>query len=395
MTVTARTISSWSPIEGLLELITDGAVYKDTPTSFTNPALAQNEVAGGVFTAFCNGIDLDYKFTPSGEIDEQTLMAVLASPPVGDAIIICLAAETTDWTHVHVDLTPGIWSIIMAVISRRTVDPVQGWIDNIELTPSLVLTKQNIQTSCVQIPLKQLILTGYAPSCHAAHIIPSFAFTLGGNIPNFGPTISLIPVKVLILTGRNPSYVWTVPANLADTAQTIYKCVLTGSQDGTTDLIIPISSFQARIRDGDPSYLSCVIPDSDNIFQSISARSSGDIVIYKGFKFIDGTEQIEEIIRVEYESVQVNSGANAKSLMIAGHKTVASSAPKDVTVVGVSFYGLQANGKRRVRANLDLFLRVGDCCIYGTDGNDYFTVGQISYIVSAVPPSAIMEVTEA
>jgi hypothetical protein len=66
---------------------------------------------------------------------------------------------------------------------------------------------------------------------------------------------------------------------------------------------------------------------------------------------------------------------------------------KTVTVEGVSYYCLQADGKRRVRALLDLFLRIGDTCVYGSGASDYMTVGYITYTV--IVNQAIMEVTEA
>ena len=61
----------------------------------------------------------------------------------------------------------------------------------------------------------------------------------------------------------------------------------------------------------------------------------------------------------------------------------------------MSFYGLQADGKRRVRAALDLFLRVGDTAIYGAGATDYFVVGTITYYVAADAASIIMEAGEA
>jgi hypothetical protein len=54
-----------------------------------------------------------------------------------------------------------------------------------------------------------------------------------------------------------------------------------------------------------------------------------------------------------------------------------------------------ATGKRRLRAEMDLFLKVGDTCIFGTGQDDSFTVGAIQYTVQAMPAMARMEVTEA
>jgi hypothetical protein len=221
------------------------------------------------------------------------------------------------------------------------------------------------------------------------------------DVEAFAPTeyipaiLDIIPLAEIDVFARNPTDSWAIPARLIGTAQTIYKCILTGADDGLDDITLPISSFQARLRDGDPSYLACVVPDSLTYAADIASRSNGDISVQKGVRFPDGTEQMEEIARVHYEGIQINRGAYSDSITITGYKQSTNASPKEWTISGVSFYGLQSDGKRRIRAALDLFLRVGDTCIYGTGGNDYFTVGQISYWVAAKPPSVNMEVQEA
>ncbi len=54
-----------------------------------------------------------------------------------------------------------------------------------------------------------------------------------------------------------------VPTDGAIPGIIVYICTLTGSQDATTDVEIPISSFQARLRTADPTYLSVVVPGFD------------------------------------------------------------------------------------------------------------------------------------
>lgn len=225
-------------------------------------------------------------------------------------------------------------------------------------------------------------------------VVPPAEIELVAHAPSFLTGI-IIPSATATLTARVPSSSWTIPARYVGTAKTVYKCILTGANDGVDDIVLPISSFQARIRNGEPTYLSCVIPDSVTYTADILARTNGEIIIQKGFLFADGSEQYEEITRVTYESVQINRGARSDSATLTGHKTVTLSSPKEWTVSGVSFYGLQADGKRRIRCALDMFLKVGDICIYGTGGGDYFTVGQISCWVSAKPVMVFMEVQEA
>ena len=226
--------------------------------------------------------------------------------------------------------------------------------------------------------------------------IPVGTMELIAQTPSYGPSgFAEIPVALLTLLARNPSCVWSIPLSRQASSQVVCRCILTGENDGLADIDLPIASFQARLRDGEPSYLSCVIPNSLAYAGEVASRPSGEIIVLKGLRLRDGSEHLQEIVRVNYESVQIDRGARNDSLTLTGHKTVTSSAVKEWTVAGVSFYGLQADGKRSIRADVDLFLRPGDTCIYGSGGNDYFVAGEITIWVTARPAAFYMEVTEA
>ena len=226
--------------------------------------------------------------------------------------------------------------------------------------------------------------------------IPVAAMELVAQAPSYGGSgYAEIPVALLRLLARNPSCVWSIPLSRQASSQVVCRCILTGADDGLADIDLPIASFQARLRDGEPSYLSCVVPNSLAYAGEVASRPNGEIIVLKGLRLWDGTEHLQEIARVNYESVQIDRGARNDSLTLSGHKTVTSSAVKEWTVAGVSFYGLQTDGKRSIRADVDLFLRPGDTCIYGSGGNDYFVAGQITIWVTARPAAFYMEVTEA
>lgn len=172
--------------------------------------------------------------------------------------------------------------------------------------------------------------------------------------------------------------------------------ILTGDKESPVlpDLELPMSSFQGTLRNGEPSYLSCVIPNSRDYADAIIARSHGEIIVKKGYRFPDGREVLEELARVNYESLQIDRGAFNDSATISGHKTVTSSAPKEWRITGLSYYGLQAEGSRRIRGDVDTFLRCGDTVLFDLEGVEQsFIVGDISYNVSV--NQAYMDVTEA
>jgi len=159
------------------------------------------------------------------------------------------------------------------------------------------------------------------------------------------------------------------------------------------DIEIPMSSFQLRLRNGDPTYLSCVIPNSLAYADVIQALSGGQISIRAGYQLANGDRQLEQIVWVDFESLAIDRGDRSDSATLVGHKTMTYTSPKEREISGVSYYGLQADGTRRLRAPVDAFLRPGDTVIYNNgQGEDSFVVGEIEYIVDT--KLAYMEVTE-
>jgi len=384
--------------ESWLSLIEDLSEHAVIGKSITFPALEQGEFAGGMFTAFCSRIDFDYKCIIAEPDYSDTYIFIIAIPEdssgTGDWILN-IGYVTSDWTHVSQEMSPKNYTFLIGATRGSSGGEIQGWFDNIEIVPSLHLSSYPIGPEYFQAPYGELILSAETPSFAQGNDVSCGELTVTPHSPNFGTPLMPIPAGVLSLVGRPPSGIWSVQVDKLATAKLIYRCILTGAADGTTDLTLPMKSFQARLRDGDPSYLSCVIPDSTTYATLVAARPNGEIIIYSGYLFDDGTEQLEEIIRANYESLQIDRGANSDSLTISGHKTITSSSPKDWTVTGVSFYGQTTTGKRRIRANLDPFIRCGDTCVYGTGGNDYFVIGRITCWVTANPAGYFMEVIEA
>ncbi|MGW8301311.1 MAG: hypothetical protein ACWGNO_04540 [Desulfobacterales bacterium] len=169
-----------------------------------------------------------------------------------------------------------------------------------------------------------------------------------------------------------------------------FFCTLTGTPDGLSDVELPISSFQARKRDGEATFASAVVPGID-YFDQISDRPNGQIVIEMAY-FVDGTEQFrEEIIRVNLEDIRYDKGARNRSISISGHRTE-SFGVNEVDLEGPS-YKYISEGKLRYRFPIpDPWLNPGDTCRVSSEG-DEFRVDYITYVVSAA--YKFMEVSEA
>ena len=143
------------------------------------------------------------------------------------------------------------------------------------------------------------------------------------------------------------------------------------------------------MRSGDPSYLSVVIPTVAYESQ-ISARSNGDIYIEMAY-LVGGVEQYrEEIARAAVEDIYYYSGGRNKSMRIDGHKTFTFPA-QTVELQNVTQKQTTNSGSFRFKCAIpDLYLRPGQTAVYGSDS---FTVGLVTYVISAT--YQYMEVSEA
>lgn len=156
-----------------------------------------------------------------------------------------------------------------------------------------------------------------------------------------------------------------------------YYLTLTGSADGKADVLLPMKSFQGRLRDGDPTYLSVVIPSVQYASQ-INERSNGDLVVEMAY-LIDGVEQYkEQLAAVDLEIIRIDEGAKNQSITLSGHRTESFSS-KNVVLDGASYYYI-SGGKYYYRlAKVDMYLKPGDTVEVNDDS---FTVDTVSYFVS-------------
>jgi hypothetical protein len=155
-----------------------------------------------------------------------------------------------------------------------------------------------------------------------------------------------------------------------------YYCTLTGAADGQSDLLLPISSFQAQHRRAAASYLSVVVPGNANDAE-IAARPNGALVLRMAKVFAGAVFHSEEILRVPLEQIRTDDGGRNRSATLSGYATLVYAA-KEVTLQGVVYRAVH-EGKTRLRlAFPDIFLRPGDTAVHGDDS---FTVESISYSV--------------
>lgn len=158
-----------------------------------------------------------------------------------------------------------------------------------------------------------------------------------------------------------------------------YFCILTGAADGTTDLTLPMSSFQARRRSGEPTYLSVVIPTVDYAVE-IAARPNGTLKIQQAYERNGEILQTETIMETSLDEVNPDEGGTNQSVTLIGYGT-STFYPKDVTLSGVTYRSTRG-GKYHYRlARPYIFLNPGDTVTFTDDGVS-FVIDTMSYFIN-------------
>jgi hypothetical protein len=153
-----------------------------------------------------------------------------------------------------------------------------------------------------------------------------------------------------------------------------YYFTLTGAADGVADVVIPISSFQYRRRNDEPSYLSVVVP-SMSFIADVMARANGDMRLELAYAK-DGSEVLREIImEVDYETLRWDEGSVSQSITIEGHRTEEWVGGQIFTPTGVSYRAYYSD-EYHIRCRPDAYVRPGDVVDVG-DGA-YCTADMIS-----------------
>lgn len=186
-----------------------------------------------------------------------------------------------------------------------------------------------------------------------------------------------------------PAWSWSLAAADLPKTSIVYRLILTGAADGVADLVLPMSSFQSRLRNGTPSYLSAVIPNGAAYVDEIAARLNGDLVVSKGFRLSSGAIQYQEISRAALETVAEDTGSRSSSVTLTGHRTETYTSAKTVAVSDI-VYRRTTDGRRKVRAGVNLFLRPGDT-VRLPDLSE-FVAGYLVFSVTEL--SAFMEIEE-
>ena len=152
------------------------------------------------------------------------------------------------------------------------------------------------------------------------------------------------------------------------------------SANSLSGIRIPISSWQATVQTGRASYAQAVIPAATQWVAPVSDRADGEFIIYRGVRFPDGTKQEVEMARAPLGDVRFDVGPTNATMTVSGYATLPATGYDLTRTLRNVRSESTANGLRRVRCDIDWFLRPGHTAIArGTS----FTVSYINYYANA------------
>lgn len=167
----------------------------------------------------------------------------------------------------------------------------------------------------------------------------------------------------------------------------VFRLYLSG---GTGTIELPLSWFTCRRGTGSVSIdASCPGITADQI-DEIADRTAGEVIVYRGIRFGDGTEQLDEMVRSAFATLRYSRGAGSASASLAARSDAETADPKTRAMRGIS-YRQTSDGIRRIRCDIDTYLMPGDTADLG--GGETMTVAELVYTVGA--DQAFMEITEA
>jgi hypothetical protein len=185
------------------------------------------------------------------------------------------------------------------------------------------------------------------------------------------------------------NYSGWLKANLS-VARLRFFCTITGAADLQSDVEIPIRSFYARKKSGDPSYLQVVVPGF-GYAAAVANRPNGDLILEVGYE-VDGVVSLrEQISVVDIDDISIAEGGINRSITVAGHRTITYG--KNYIEIArklATYHALQKNVLSYRFAYIDPYLNPGDTLVVGETA---MTVNNVIYIVD--PLRSTMQVSEA
>lgn len=201
-------------------------------------------------------------------------------------------------------------------------------------------------------------------------------FNIFAGVPALGLTLIVNPI-VINFTLNAPS----VRLISIKDVDTLYKLVLTGAENGTADLELPIKSFSASVQQDKSSYLTAIIPslyDPDEILNRMDGHLKIDMVYVKDGLIL----QRETIIETDFTKLSMYSQSTSDDyLIISGKRLTKINSAKEVVLSNYTEKTITDGKYSYTFAEPDIFLRPGDTVRVG---NITFVAGNINYYIDTL-----------
>lgn len=275
---------------------------------------------------------------------------------------------------------PGVTAVPIQVALGIAGGPVEA-VTAVPIQVTLGITGSPFGVNAVPIQVTIGASGTPAPTVPAEPI--QVGVILDSDLPTL--TVNAPPIQIGITLDADEPVIFSRAG-----ASIFYIFTLTGAADSVDDIEIPIANFQARRRDGDPTFLQVTVPDADSNLAAILARPNGTMKVDMAFEFQGEFIRRDTIVEALLEHPDPVNGPVSQSIILSGHKTESFGSQAITVPASNASIRTVSQGKLSYRLAVpDVNMRPGDTVTIQTDT---FVPALLTYFISV--DRQIMTVSE-
>jgi len=252
------------------------------------------------------------------------------------------------------------------------------------LTETFTISGTLSATPSISVPVQSFSM-GNTLSGSTVALFQAEPFVLNTTLTYSGGVVISVPVEPFSMESSLSAENVELFELSYDVVYYIFK--LSGWKDGLEEVELPMTSFQTRMRSGEPTYLQVVIPGVSNA-SDIYNRPNGRMLVYMALKQNGELKIIENIVSADLEDIMLYQGDESDRIVLVGHRTETFQ-PKNLTITTSNYRNVNNGYIRHRLAEPNIYLRPGDIL---NIGDDTFAANVISYYISV--ENKTMEVGE-